>query len=79
MVSAFIPDAPFGVNGGASATLADMSVFGGVDGVNDGESTLNFPRPMLRELTFASRHEAREDAPVRSVCRLSLRVGIMVE
>lgn len=40
-------DAPFGVNGGASATLADMSVFGGVDGVNDGESTLNFPRPML--------------------------------
>jgi hypothetical protein len=35
------------VKGAASAALGEIMFLGGVDGVNDGESTLNFPRPKL--------------------------------
>jgi len=42
-----IPPPPLGVNGAASAAFGDIMFFGGVEGVNEGESTLNFPRPKL--------------------------------
>jgi hypothetical protein len=38
---------PLGVKGAASAAFGDIMFLGGVDGVNDGESTLNFPLPKL--------------------------------
>ena len=38
---------PLGVNGAAPAAFGDIRFFGGVDGVNAGESTLNLPRPKL--------------------------------
>lgn len=42
-----VPVPARGVNGAASTAFGDMMFFGGVDGVNEGESTLNLPRPRL--------------------------------
>ena len=42
------------MNGGASASFGEMTFFGGVDGVKDGESTLNLPRPKLLLFTGPS-------------------------
>lgn len=42
-----IPLRFLGVKGAASAAFGDIRFLGGVEGVKEGESTLNFPRPKL--------------------------------
>jgi hypothetical protein len=78
---------PLGVNGAASATFGDMTFFGGVDGVKEGESTLNFPRPWLfiahprlvKTVLWAQSSDTKPIISIRALLWRLLGVRVVIE